>query len=81
MALSPDIKEQLAQYLTLLEADLVLQVSLGDNEQSQKVKDFVEEIAAMSERISIENITLDRQPSFKVAKKVTVVGLSLLVFL
>lgn len=69
MALSPDIKEQLAQYLTLLEADLVLQVSLGDNEQSQKVKDFVEEIAAMSERISIENITLDRQPSFKVAKK------------
>lgn len=81
MALSPDIKEQLAQYLTLLEADLVLQVSLGDNEQSQKVKDFVEEIAAMSERISIENITLDRQPSFKVAKKVTIVGLSLLVFL
>ncbi|HEQ5207209.1 NADH dehydrogenase [Streptococcus pyogenes] len=69
MALSPDIKEQLAQYLTLLEADLLLQVSLGDNEQSQKVKDFVEEIAAMSERISIENITLDRQPSFKVAKK------------
>lgn len=38
MALSPDIKEQLAQYLTLLEADLVLQVSLGDNEQSQKSK-------------------------------------------
>lgn len=81
MALSPDIKEQLAQYLTLLEADLVLQVSLGDNEQSQKVKDFVEEIAAMSERISIENITLDRQPSFKVAKKVTIVGLSLPAFL
>ena len=69
MALSPDIKEQLAQYLTLLEADLVLQVSLGDDEQSQKVKDFVEEIAAMSERISIENIHLDRQPSFKIAKK------------
>lgn len=69
MALSPDIKEQLAQYLTLLESDLVLQAYLGDDEQSQKVKDFVEEIAAMSDRISVEETVLDRKPSFKVAKK------------
>lgn len=38
MALSPDIKEQLAQYLTLLESDLVLQAYLGDDEQSQRLK-------------------------------------------
>lgn len=81
MALSPDIKEQLAQYLTLLESDLVLQAYLGDDEQSQKVKDFVEEIAAMSDRISVEETVLDRKPSFKVAKKDKIVGLPLLVYL
>lgn len=70
MALSPDIKEQLAQYLNLLESDLVLQAYLGSDDSSQKVKDFIEEIAAMSDRITVEETTLTRQPSFKITQKV-----------
>lgn len=69
MALSPDIKEQLAQYLNLLESDLVLQAYLGSDDSSQKVKDFIEEIAAMSNRITVEETTLTRQPSFKITQK------------
>lgn len=69
MALDAQIKGQLAQYLQLLESDVVLQAQLGDDENSQKVRDFLEEIAAMSERISIAPANLSRTPSFKIAKQ------------
>ncbi|EHI69092.1 alkyl hydroperoxide reductase subunit F [Streptococcus ictaluri] len=69
MALSPDIKEQLNQYLALLESDLVLETYLGEDDNSQKVKEFIEEIASMSDRISVEKAVLKRQPSFKVTQK------------
>ena len=35
MALDAQIKGQLAQYLQLLESDVVLQAQLGDDENSQ----------------------------------------------
>lgn len=38
MALSPDIKEQLAQYLTLLESDLVLQAYLVMTNSLKRLK-------------------------------------------
>ena len=69
MALDAQIKGQLAQYLQLLESDVVLQAQLGDDENSQKVRDFLEEIAAMSERISMASANLSRTPSFKIAKQ------------
>ncbi|AGM99863.1 alkyl hydroperoxide reductase subunit F [Streptococcus iniae] len=69
MALSSDIKKQLEQYLALLESDIVLQVALGHDANSEKVKDFVDEIAAMSTRISVEETQLPRKPSFKIAQK------------
>ena len=68
MALDAQIKGQLAQYLQLLESDVVFQVQLGQDESSQKVRDFLEEIAAMSDRISIIPMNLSRTPSFKIAK-------------
>ncbi|MHC5267831.1 alkyl hydroperoxide reductase subunit F [Enterococcus sp. LJL98] len=69
MALDKEIKEQLAQYLELLESDVVFQASLSSDENSVKVKDFLDEIVAMSPRLSIEEISLNRSPSFKIAKK------------
>lgn len=69
MVLDKEIKAQLAQYLDLLESDIVLQTDLGDNDNSQKVKDFLDEIVAMSDRISLESTHLKRQPSFGIAKK------------
>ena len=77
MVLDKEIKTQLAQYLNLLESDIVLQTDLGDDDNSRKVKEFLDEIAAMSDRISLESTHLKRQPSFgitqKWAKKVVVI--------
>ena len=55
MVLDKEIKTQLAQYLNLLESDIVLQTDLGDDDNSRKVKEFLDEIAAMSDRISLES--------------------------
>jgi alkyl hydroperoxide reductase subunit F len=68
MALDNEIKGQLAQYLELLESDIVFKASLGDDENSTKVKEFLEEIADMSPKLSIEAVTLSRTPSFALAQ-------------
>ncbi|MBM7636287.1 alkyl hydroperoxide reductase subunit F [Streptococcus saliviloxodontae] len=69
MVLNEDIKQQLEQYLTLLESDIVLKADLGEGEDSQKVKAFLDEIAAMSDRISVSETSLKRQPSFLISQK------------
>lgn len=68
MALEADIKNQLAQYLELLESDIVLEVSLDESDASKKMQDFVTEIAEMSPRISLKEVALTRTPSFQVTK-------------
>ncbi|MFM9327364.1 alkyl hydroperoxide reductase subunit F [Paenibacillus mesotrionivorans] len=66
MALEADIKAQLAQYLQLLEGDLLLQVSAGADAASAEMLALVEEIAGMSPRIKVEKTALARTPSFSV---------------
>ncbi|WP_438434963.1 alkyl hydroperoxide reductase subunit F [Gorillibacterium sp. sgz500922] len=68
MALDADIKAQLAQYLELLEGDLVLQVSAGADAVSVELLALVEEIAGMSPRITVEKTSLPRTPSFRINK-------------
>ena len=68
MTLDKTIKAQLKQYLGLLESDVVFQASLGQDERSAKVQAFLEEIVAMSPRLSLENIAASRQPSFTIAQ-------------
>lgn len=64
--LDADIKAQLAQYLELLENPIVLKPSVGEDENSQKLLQFVEEIAAMSTKITVEAGTSEKVPSFSV---------------
>ncbi len=66
MALDAEIKTQLAQYLELLEGDIVLQVSVGSDAVSQEMLDLVEELSSMSAKISVEKTELSRTPSFNV---------------
>lgn len=66
MALEADIKVQLAQYLQLLEGDLLLQVSAGADAASAEMLALVDEIAGMSPRIKVEKAALARTPSFSV---------------
>lgn len=69
MALDANIKSQLQQYLGMLEGDIVLKLSAGDDAVSIETRDLVNEIAAMSPRITVENAQLPRTPSFEVNNK------------
>lgn len=69
MALDTEIKAQLAQYLELLENDVVFVAHLDESENSQKVREFLDEIQAMSPKISLVDKSLTRTPSFMINQK------------
>lgn len=66
MLLDADIKAQLAQYLQLMEGDVLLKVSAGSDEVSRDMLALVDELATMSTRIKVEHAELERTPSFSV---------------
>lgn len=64
--LDATIKAQLAQYLEMMEGDVLLKVSTGSDKVSKEILDLVEELATMSSRIKVEHTQLERTPSFSV---------------
>jgi len=66
MKLDADIKSQLAQYLQLLEGNVLLKVSAGSDSVSNDMLDLVNELSSMSDKITVEHTTLPRTPSFSV---------------
>lgn len=68
MHLDTEIKSQLEQYLQLLESDIVIELSVGTDDNSQDLATFVEEVAAMTPRITIERVSLPYTPSFMINK-------------
>lgn len=66
MLLDADIKAQLAQYLQLMEGDVLLKVSAGSDEISRDMLTLVDELATMSSNIKLEHAQLERTPSFSV---------------
>ena len=76
MVLDKEIKAQLAQYLELLEKDLVLGTSVGEDKNSKEVLALVEEIASMSSKISIREQKNPLQPSFTIDQVDSTSGVS-----
>ncbi|PGL19505.1 alkyl hydroperoxide reductase subunit F [Bacillus thuringiensis] len=66
MILDADIKTQLSQYLQLMENDILLKVSAGDDSVSKDMLALVDELATMSSKITVEKVELERTPSFSV---------------
>lgn len=66
MILDAEMKAQLAQYLEMLEGDVLLKVSTGSDKVSQDMLALVDEIAALSTKITIEHTVLEKTPSFSV---------------
>lgn len=64
--LDNETKAQLAQYLELLEGDIQFLASLGTDENSKKTGEFLNEVAAMSDKITVVVADLPRTPSFEV---------------
>ncbi|MDU0331224.1 alkyl hydroperoxide reductase subunit F [Paenibacillus sp. 3LSP] len=66
MKLDADIKQQLEQYLQLLEGNVLLKVSAGTDAVSNEMLDLVNELSTMSDKITVEQTSLPRTPSFSV---------------
>ncbi|MCU4986706.1 alkyl hydroperoxide reductase subunit F [Bacillus cereus] len=66
MLLDADIKGQLAQYLQLMESDVLLKVSVGSDDTSKDMIALVDELATMSSKVTVEKVELERTPSFSV---------------
>nr|WP_256439601.1 alkyl hydroperoxide reductase subunit F [Sporosarcina sp. 6E9] len=64
--LEPDIKAQLAQYLEMMENDVLLKVSTGSDNVSNVMNGLMDELSSMSPRIKVEKTELERTPSFSV---------------
>ncbi|TYQ12687.1 UNVERIFIED_CONTAM: alkyl hydroperoxide reductase subunit F [Acetivibrio alkalicellulosi] len=66
MLLDVEIKQQLEQYLALLEGDIVIKVSAGSDSISTDMLLLIDELAKLSSKIHVEKAELDRTPSFSV---------------
>jgi alkyl hydroperoxide reductase subunit F len=63
-----EIKNQLKQYLQLLENNINIKVSLDSSAKSQELEEVINEIKALSSKISVEKVKLERTPSFSINK-------------
>ena len=74
MALDAQIKQQLEQYLALMEGDITIKLSAGSDAVSKEMEALVTEIAAMTTKITVERTELSRTPSFQIGDRVTFAG-------
>lgn len=63
--LDQKLKNQLAQYLDLLKTEVVIGLSVNEDENSKKVKEFVDDVASLSSKIKVEEKKLTYLPSFE----------------
>ncbi len=68
MILDGEIKGQLEQYLQLMENEVLIKVSLGNDDVSKDMADLMKELSSMSQKIRIEETALDRTPSFALGR-------------
>lgn len=66
MMLDAEIKKQLAEYLQLLENDVLIKISAGSDSVSKDMTDLIDELTALSPRIKTEQVKLPRTPSFTI---------------
>lgn len=66
MILDTEIRNQLIEYLKLLESDIQIKFSPGSDSISDDMVALIDELAALSERIKTEQAKLPRTPSFSI---------------
>lgn len=73
--LQEDLKNQLKQYLELLESDVTFSVSLDEESDSKEMRDFLEDVTSLSNRLSIKEEKHELTPSFELLKNGEKVGI------
>lgn len=76
MILDENLRSQLLPYMDLLENPIILKVDADDSENGQKINDFTDELASLSDLISKEKTNLNHKPAFSIERE----GVSGLVF-
>lgn len=71
MALEANIKTQLQTYLEMLREPIELVATLDESAAAQEMRELLEEIASMSDKITLTNGDDERQPSFAVKRAAT----------
>lgn len=71
MALEASIKTQLQTYLAMLREPIELVASLDDSAAAQEMRELLEEITSMSDKIMLTNGDDARKPSFAVKRAAT----------
>lgn len=66
MALDTNIISSLNNYLQMMEGDIVFKVSAGNDTTSLEMLGILRQIASLTNRISVEEVKLERTPSFSV---------------
>lgn len=64
--LSAEAKAQVSSLVPLLTRDVVFEASLGDDERSAKLRVLLDEVAALSDRITVAEASDPRTPSFAI---------------
>ena len=59
MMLDKEIKAQLSQYLQLMEGDILIKLSVNDDNVSRDMAALVDELASMSEKIKVQRTELE----------------------
>lgn len=73
--LTPEIKQQLTQYIALLENPVTLSLSVDDSSASVEMEEFVTQIAELTTLITVTRTALPRTPSFMVGDRITFAGI------
>ena len=76
MILDENLRSQLLPYMDLLENPIILKVDANDSENGQKINEFTDELASLSDLISKEKTNLNHKPAFSIERE----GVSGLVF-
>lgn len=66
MILEKEIKDQLIEYLKLMEDNVVIKLSTGSDEASSNMAGLIDELAFISTKIQVEKAKLLRTPSFSI---------------
>ena len=63
--LDQNLRNQLAQYLDMLKTEVTIGLSVSNDENSEKVRGFIEDVASLSDKITVEEKELEYTPSFE----------------
>ena len=67
--LDSNLKNQVKDYLQLLEKEVVISISLDDSEDSKSLKEFIDELLKLSDKLKLENKKLKFTPSFSLSSE------------